>query len=464
MKKIISTLTLLLFTFTLVLGQEKQKEKPPVGSTPKDFTLPKKEVIIYDNGLRLVMIPYGSIPKANIRVSIKSGNIHEKENEVWLSDLMADLLEEGSTSMDSKQIANKMASMGGNLNVFVTPHETNLGASVLYEFTPDAIKVIADVLKNPKWPESELDRLKNNMKRDLTIQLSRPQAQASKEFFAKIYPDHPYGKPYSTEQIIDSFTIENIKNFFQSNYGAQRTTIYVAGQFDENSVKKAVEEALSDWRKGPESSYPLAQAKTDPSVQIVDRPGAPQSTIYYGLPVIDPSNADHIALEVTNTLLGGSFGSRITSNIREDKGYTYSPRSAVNNNYKSAVWYEAADVTTQHTGASIEEIKKEIVKLQNEAPSEEELNGIKNYSSGLFVLRNSTPGGIINQLSFLDRHDLDETFLRDKIKNIYKVTPDQVKEITKKYIDPDKMTLVIIGDKKKVQQQVEEVKSKVLKQ
>ncbi|WP_282087005.1 M16 family metallopeptidase [Aquimarina algiphila] len=465
MKKTLSIITAVLLTVTITFSQEKEKEKPPIGSAPKNFVLPKKETITLENGLKLVMIPYGAIPKATIAVSIKSGNIHEKKDQVWLSDLMADLLKEGSTSMNAKEIANKMAEMGGNLDVSVRPHNTNLNTSVLFEFAPDAIHLIGDILKNPKWPETEIERLKNDMKRNLTVALSRPQAQVNKEFFGRLYPDHPYGQSYSTNTIIDSFSIEDVKNFFTENYGAQRTTVYIAGRFDKNKVKEAVEKALGDWRKGPESNYPVAQAKTDPSVQIIDRPDAPQSTIYYGLPVVGPSDPDFISLEVTNSLLGGSFGSRITSNIREDKGYTYSPRSTISANYKSGIWYESADVTTTHTGASIQEINKEIIRLQKEAPSVEELDGIKNYESGIFVLRNSTPQGIINQLSFLDRHDLDESYLKDRVKNIQSVTPEKVVEMTKKYINPDKMTLIIVGDKKKVQQQVQEViKPESLKQ
>ncbi|TPN88737.1 M16 family metallopeptidase [Aquimarina algicola] len=454
MKKIFSLSVILLATAILTA---QEKEKPPIGETPKDFILPKKEVLNLENGLSLVMIPYGNIPKATITVDIKSGNIHETKDQVGLSNLMGDLLKEGSTTKDSKQIANQMAEMGGNLSISVRQHNTTVSASVLYEFAPDALKLIGDILKNPRWPETDLERLKNDMKRNLAVSLSRPQTQARKDFFGKLYPDHPYGRTHSSDEMIDAFTLDNIKNFYNSNYGAQRTIVYIAGKFNTNAVKEVVQNIFTDWQKGPEPYYPVAKATSTTLTQIIDRPDAPQSTIYYGLPVIDPSHPDFIALQVTNSLLGGSFGSRITSNIREDKGYTYSPRSSVISNYKSGVWIESADVTTKHTGASIKEIKNEIVKLQNELPTEEELQGIKNYESGIFVLRNSTPGGIINQLSFIDRHNLDESYLKDRVKNIQNITPEKVKETTKKYIDPNKMTLVIVGDKKKVQQQVTEI-------
>ncbi|WP_420593242.1 M16 family metallopeptidase [Robiginitalea biformata] len=462
MKNSLLNLIALLLPLVFLTGQEKQQ--PPKGGTPKNFSLPEKETIAFDNGLELVLIPYGSIPKANIQVSVKTGNIHEGPDQIWLSDLMADLMEEGSTSRTARQIADEMAGMGGNLNIGVGAHHTTLSASVLYEFAPDAIEVLADVLRQPSWPEGELDRLKGDMKRNLAVQLSRPRSQAYRDFMASIYPDHAYGRVFPTEEMIDSYTVADIQAFYEAQVGARRTTVYVAGNFDAEAVREAVRNALADWREGPEEFYPVAEAAPAEVVKIIDRPGAPQSTIYYGLPVPDPSQEDFLALDVTNSILGGSFASRITSNIREDKGYTYSPTSIYDTNYKTALWYERADVTTEHTGASIAEIKKEISRLQEEPPTPEELEGIINYESGIFVLQNSSPSGIIGQLVFLDTHELDESFLENKVANMHAVTPEKIMELTRKYIRPENMTLIVVGDKAKVESQLQETVELPLKQ
>ncbi len=457
------TIYLLAFFFSASLVAQ-EKEQPPKSGEPKNFTLPAKEVVKLDNGLTLVMVPYGSIPKATIRFSIKTGNIDENENQVWLSDLLADLLEEGSLTKTSKEIANEMAAMGGNINIGVGVHSSSISSSVLYEFAPDAILLMADVIKNPKFPTNELERLKSDMKRDLAVRLSRPNAQASRDFYAEIYPDHPYGRIYPTDELINSYSVEDIKQFYNEHFGALRTTIYVAGNFDGKMVKETVKKAFSDWRSGNPSEYNIAKPVASNEVKIIDRPGAPQSTIYYGLPVIGPSHEDYVALDVTNSILGGSFTSRITTNIREDKGYTYSPYSSLESNYKSGLWYESADVTTEHTGASLMEIKKEIEKLQNEPPSKEEMDGIINYESGIYVLQNSTPEGIIGQMIFLDTHDLDESFLTNKVKNMHAVTPEKVQEMTKKYIKPENMTLIVVGDREKIENQIPKTIKKTLKQ
>jgi predicted Zn-dependent peptidase len=123
------------------------------------------------------------------------------------------------------------------------------------------------------------------------------------------------------------------------------------------------------------------------------------------------------------------------------------------------VWFEQADVTSEHTVDALKEIEKEIKKIQTEAPSKEELEGIQNYEAGIFVLRNSTPAGIISQLNFLDLYGLDDSYLKNYVDNIYKVTPQQVSQMAKAHIQYDKMTKVLIGDKTSIQQQVEKAKT-----
>jgi predicted Zn-dependent peptidase len=125
-------------------------------------------------------------------------------------------------------------------------------------------------------------------------------------------------------------------------------------------------------------------------------------------------------------------------------------------NYKSGLWYQVADVTTEHTGAALEEINREIENLQDNPPGAEELEGIQNYESGIFVLQNSTPNGIINQLVFLSTHNLDDEFLENRVKNIHAVTPEQIQEMTRKYIDTEKMLLIVVGDKKMIEGQIQE--------
>jgi predicted Zn-dependent peptidase len=179
-----------------------------------------------------------------------------------------------------------------------------------------------------------------------------------------------------------------------------------------------------------------------------------QSTLIIGLSVITPQSEDYVPLLVTDALLGGAFGSRITTNIREQKGYTYSPRSVIDTPESNANWHEQADVTTAVTGASLTEIFKEVARLRTEPPPRDELRGIQSYLAGVFVLRNSTRSGIIRQLNFLDKHQLGDDYLRNFAQRVWAVTPADVQRIASQYLDPKKMTIVVVGDRKQIDAQL----------
>jgi predicted Zn-dependent peptidase len=436
-----------------------QKQTPPAGGTAKDFKLSEKNVQTHANGLKTMLVHYGELPKTTVSLIIKTGNVHEGTDNIWLADLTGRLLREGTSSMNFAALSKKAAMMGGSLNVNVGPTQTTISGAVLSEYAPDFIKLISDLVMSPAFPASELDRLKGDFKRRLATQKAVPQSQAQEQFFAAIYGDHPYGKIFPTEEMINSYTVQMVKDFYNNNFGAKRSVLYVVGKFDERTVNNAIASSLTKWKAGPEISYPPVNAVTVKDTLVVDRKGAPQTTLMIGLPVVTPTNKDYVPMLVTNSLLGGSFGSRITSNIRENKGYTYSPFSTILNRKGSAIWYEQADVTSEHTVDALNEIEREIKRLQTEAPTKDELSGIQNYEAGIFVLQNSTPNGIIGQLNFLDLYGLDDSYLNNYVKNIYKVTPETVSQMMRTYIDYNKMTKVMIGDKEAISKQVEKAKA-----
>ena len=431
-----------------------QQQMPPEGGTPKDFQLPAKTELTLENGLQVTMIPFGELPKVTVRLSVRAGNLNEQADQVWLADLTGDLMTEGTENRSALEIAETAAGMGGSVSASVSLDQTLVSGEVLTEFGPQLLELMADIIQNPVFPEDAVERLKNDYQRNLSIAKTRAQSLAQEKFDQAMYGDHPYGRVFPTEAIIQSFNQEMVQKFYQDNFGARRSHLYISGKFDAAAMEKAVQEYFSDWQPGPEPLILPPEPQSERVVYLVDRPGAPQSTLYLGLPVIDPTQPDYLKLQVMNTLLGGYFSSRITSNIREDKGYTYSPRSSITSHYRDAFWRQAADVSTDVTGPALKEIFYEIDRLQNELPTEEELKGVQNYMAGTFVLRNSDPGSIIGQLSFINFHGLPEAYLTEYVKNIHAVTPQDIQEMAQKYLEDSKMTIVVVGDSKKVKKQV----------
>ncbi len=430
------------------------QETPPEGGTPKDFNLPEQTTFTLDNGLQATLVPYGTLPKVTARVVVRTGNINEEADQVWLADLTGELLKEGTTTRSALDIAEEAAQMGGEVNVIVGMDQTYISGDVLSEFGPDLIALMADVIQNPAFPESELERVKRDLIRQLSIQKTQPGTMALEKFRALMYGDHPYGRIFPKEAMLEGYTLDDVGAFYEENFGAARTHVYVVGRFDMRAMQRAIREAFGDWQRGADSVMLPPSPQSERAVHIVDLPGAAQSNVYIGLPVLDPSQPDYVALQVTNSLLGGSFASRITSNIREDKGYTYSPFSQLSSRYRNAYWAQVAAVTTAVTGPAIEEIFKEIDRLQNEPPPAGELEGIQNYMAGTFVLQNSSRGGIIGQLAFLDLHGLDASYLTSYVNTVYAVTPETVQQMTQQHLRAEDMMIVIVGDKAQIEQQV----------
>ena len=434
------------------------KETPPAGSAPRDFKLPPREDFTLANGLQTRLVPFGEVPKMSVLITIQAGNVHEPDDQVGISDLLSRLLKEGTATRPAAALAEQVARMGGSLSISNGSDETYVRADCLSEYAPQLLELLADVVQHPALPASELPRLKADFKRQMNLMRARPGFQAEMKMREAVYAGHPYGRPLPTDAQIDALSLAQVKAFYDKEYGAQRTAIFAAGKFDAPAVRQAITAAWSSWPAGPAPHIVAAKGLTKPLVLTQDRPSAPQSTIMLGLPVADPTSPDYIRLRVTNSLLGGSFGSRITRNIREDKGYTYSPYSYIDTNYHAGLWMEAADVTTKDTYNSLHEIVKEIELLQKTPPSAEELKGIQSYETGLFVLRNSTPGGIINQLSTMHLQGLPDSYLTEQVQNINAVTPEQVSATARKYVRPEAMTTVVVGDQKVIAPQLKQYK------
>lgn len=428
--------------------------EPPKPGTPKDFSVPQPKRFTLDNGLQVALVTWGHMPKVRMSLSIRSGNAFEAANEIWLSDLTGELLREGTSTRSATQISREAARMGGSLDVGVGVDTTTIGGEVLSEFGDRFIALVADVVQHPAFPASELPRLKANLSRNLAVALSQPQQVALEKFRSVLYGEHPYGRVFPTNDMIQGYTLDQVKGFYASTYGASRSTLYVVGQFDTAAVEASIRKTFAGWTKGAAPKVVAPKPVSTRAIHLVDRPGAPQSTIVLGMPTIDPSHEEFVALSVMDALLGGAFASRITKNIREDKGYTYSPYSELSARVGDAYWAENADVTTTHTGASLKEIFAEIDRLQAQPPDAKELEGIKNYLAGTYVLQNSSRGGILAQLRYIDLHGLPANYPANYVKRVHAVTPQQVSDLARKYLKDDQATIVIVGDRKVIEDQV----------
>ena len=446
-----------LFTALLLLAcaAATGRESPPPAGPLRPFVLPVKRELHLANGMAATFMPFGAVPKATLLLVIRTGNNAEGA-KTGLGDLATELLKEGAGSRDAAGLAEFAAEMGGALETGPGPDQTTVSLDVLAERAGDAIALIADVVRRPHLPATELPRHKMNLSRQSAIARSQAQGIAGEAFAHLLWGDHPYGHELPTEAEIGSISIEDVRTFVTRQFSAGRAHLYIAGQFDEAAVEAALHAGFDDWATGePPASRPATGSRVR-TVKLIDRPGAQQSTIILGLPVPGPKAEHFTGLSVANALLGGSLLSRLDQDLREDKGWTYGASSRIAPLAGGvASWTLATDVNAPDTAPALGEIFKELERLRTEPAPVDELKSIQNYRGGVFIIGASSRGGILGQLAFLEQQGLPDEWLTNYAARIDAVTPAELRAAAADFLDPAAMTLVVVADLKKLRPTIE---------
>jgi predicted Zn-dependent peptidase len=396
----------------------------------------------------VTILPFGDVPKVDVRLAIDTGNIDEGPKQTWLSDLAGLLLELGTEELDAVALQRKAGQWGGEVGVTVEPDTMWVAGSVLSEHAAALVELISQIVETPRLPEKEIARLQGDLVRQLMLAKSQPQPIADAVLAAEMYPGHPYGRVFPTEAMIRSYDLAQVKKFLDGHVHAGRAHLYIAGKVDAAAVEKSVRASFADWRGGKPAPARRVKQKTARAIHFVERAGAVQSTVRVALPAVVPTHPDYMPLRVMNHLLGGYFSSRITSNIREQKGYTYSPFSSLNTREGAVHWVQQADVKTDVTGPALKEIEKEMARLAREPPAAKELDAVKANLVGTFLITQSSREGRLSWRRFLDLHGLPKDF--DYVAQVRAVTPEQLSRVAAKYVAPARMTVVVVGDSKQV--------------
>ncbi|MEE4452546.1 pitrilysin family protein [Novosphingobium resinovorum] len=447
--------TLLLSAAALALATPAfAREAPPAAAPARPFALPPLTEFTLANGMKVTMAQHGAVPKVTIVASVRTGNIDDGAN-VWLADLTGGLMQKGAGGRDASQLAELAAGMGGTLGLSTGLDSSSAMIDVLAESAPAAIGLVADLLQHPDFEAGELDKVRADLLRNLMVAKSTPGSVASEAYSAALYPGHPYGRLFPAPEQLSGYTLDQVKAFHAANFGAARTHLYIVGQFDPAAVRAAVEKAFGGWASGAAPSSLPVPADPGPKVLLIDRPGAPQSTVLIGKRVA--RQGYDLDFRAASTLLGGYFSSRITRNIREDKGYTYSPSASLSQRVQGTSWTEDADIASESTGPAITEIFKEIRRMQDTLPTDAEVQGIRNYMNGTFVLGLSSRDGLAGSLANLDVQGLGVDYLNGYVGKASALKAADFQAAAKRELPVGGFSVVVVGPLESVRPQLEKV-------
>ncbi len=428
------------------------KEKPD----PK-LTLPDVQRRKLSNGLELLVVEHHELPVVSMNLVMKMGGAGDPEGKAGLASFTADMLDEGTTTRSALEISDQLSRIGTAVQLAAGWDSTTASMRTLTRHMDRALEIYGDIVMNPAFPENELQRLRATRLAALRQQRDNPEAIAGLVFQSALYGrSHPYGHPLNGDETsLASITKEDMRSYYETFLRPNNSTLIVVGDVKPDVVAAKLEKTFGAWKRGtvPPVDVSAAPAKHDRStIYLVDRPGSVQSIINIGQVGVPRSSPDYFPLFVMNRVLGGASSARINLNLREDKGYTYGASSNFSFRRGAGPFLAQAPVQGFSTKESVVEFLKELRGIRGEIPvTEDELNAAKRSLVRAFPRAFETPDQIANGLETIVTYDLPDSYFNTYIQGIQSVTLNDLNRVANKYLQPDRMVIVVVGDRSKIE-------------
>lgn len=451
------TLRILFIIALTVISVSAQQKAPPAPGPARPLNLPKITEKKLANGLTVVLAPLPNVPKITSILSFKgAGTSADRERHPGISQIAASVANEGTDTRTSKQIKEELRSIGGTLSIFSDSDSTSISGSALSESSEKLFDLMSDTAQHPAFPESELKLAKDNTVQQIRAARANPNFLVNERFVKSIFGNHPYSFVVPDEKSIAALTREDLKGFVANYYAPNNAHIIVVGDIDPDKTFAEIEKAFSSWKSGTPMKDETLMVPTRDKRQIyfVNRPGSIQSSIYIGNVTIPRKDKDYFRIRTADTIFGGSFYSRLTRNIRENKGYTYSPFSFSDTRAKAGMFAAGASVRNEVTGATLLEMFYELDRMRVLPVTEEELNAAKEYSTGNFSVELASQFGLASRINTVYTYELSKNFINEFRPSIEGLTLADIQQAAAKYFDTYRAAVVIVGDYDKVKDQV----------
>lgn len=422
--------------------------RPEIDAQPA-ARVPTLERFTLSNGLKVVFTRDSRLPLLEARLSIPAGRTAERDGEDGLSAAVSELLLQGAEGKDARALSATFASLGWKLDIGRGLESLNIDAAGLSRNAASFFKELALVLSKPSFPEDEVALWKENKVEEMKIQRSKPDFMASERMKAELFGAHPYGRPGLTDAQIEAITREKTAAFARRALAADGATLVLAGDADPVELRAQLESAFTGWTGAHAvAAAPAVPAQKAARLALVDRPGSKQANLTVSQMIaLTPTDPDYLAFLVMNQILGGSATSRLFVNLRVDKGYTYGAYSRPQVLEKGIVWTASAEVRNEVAAPALAEMRKEIAGMRDGLVTEAALGAVKRYLAGLFLLKLSSIDYTADALAGHERNKLSaERELATYLARLDALTPEDIRRVAQKYLDPAKMLTVVVGD------------------
>jgi len=449
------TLFALVASVTLSGQQPGRKQPPPIGPAPS-LKLPAIQKHKLSNGLAVWIVEHHEVPLAQINLIVRSGSAADPIGKYGVGSMTAAMLDEGAGTREALDLADAIEFLGANLSTSSSFDASAVRLSVPVSKLPEALPLMADVALRPAFSAAELDRLRKERLTGLLQARDNVAAIVQLAFPRIVFgPTHRYGTSANgLPATLESLTVDDLKAFYRAHFRPDNATLLVVGDLTPAAALPMLEKAFGAWKAeglpALIAEVPNAPQLGKREVYLVDKPEAAQSQIRIGWVGVPRSTPDYAVLEVLNTVLGGSFTSRLNQNLREKNGYTYGASSGFDMRLSAGPFLAAAGVQTDKTADALREFFNELNGILTPVPAEE-LTKAKNYVALGFPGEFETTGDMARKLEELVIYNLPESTFSNFVPAVTAVTAADLQRAAARYVQPEKMAVVVVGDRAKIE-------------
>jgi zinc protease len=427
---------------------------PPL-APERPVTWPKRTKTRLANGLEIVLAESRAIPKFHGELFFRSGNAAAAHRAPGLAEITASVARTGTQKRNSRQIEEDLRRLGADLSSHAGSDNSAIAFAGLSELAEPLLMLVNELAREATFPEPEFERERRQKLEEVKLERTQPGFLAGERLRKVLFGAHPYAIVAPTEQQVAAYKRDDLTSVYRDFYTPENAVLLLVGDFQPGAMLNVIDKIFSPWT-GSKPGTPPAPEPPKPRgrrVHLVHFPGAVQAQILVGCHAITRKHPDWIKLGLTNSIYGGAFNSRLVMNIREAKGYTYSPRSGITPMRQHGYFSVSAAVRNDVVAASLAEIFYELDRLRALPVPEPELADARNYVSGVFSLGLATQGGLLSQLATVALSDLPDDYLETYREKVRALTSDDLLSAARKYLDAANMQIVVVGDRTQIEPQ-----------
>ena len=445
-----------------VSGNEVDRSEglPEVGTAPV-VSFDQLHKTTLSNGLNVILAERSAIPVVRMSMIINAGFATDQKDKAGVANLTMKMLDEGTKTMDGIEISTELTKLGTSLSSGAGLDSSTVSLNTLNENLDESLDIFAEVILEPTFPESQLERLKAEQLNSIAQEKSSPFGVGFRLLPSLLYgKEHAYSAPFSGsgyEDSVASISVEDLRGYHQRWFNANNATLIVVGDTSLEEIKDKLESAFAKMPNNevPARNISAVEPITESIIYLVDRPDSEQSAIIASKMMPEYGTQDELPLELLNQALGGSFSSRINMNLREDKGWAYGARSAIQNTQAQRPFMVTASVQTDKTAESLLEVNKELSMIIDDAPvTETELDIALDKTILTLPGRWETAGAVQSDIASMVRYNLSDDYWDEYVKELNTIDLTQVNQAAEKYITPNKLLWLVVGDRSKIEQAV----------